>query len=99
MSIKVKGIHKWYGRQEALKGVDFEVQPGKIVGFLGPNGAGKSTMMKILSGVMHADQGVVEIYGSTFIAGDLAIQQRVGYLPENNPLYLDQYVREYLSFC
>lgn len=99
MSIKVKGIRKWYGQQEALKGVDFEIQSGKIVGFLGPNGAGKSTMMKILSGATHADEGLVEIQGFPFSAGDLAIHKRIGYLPENNPLYSDQYVREYLNFC
>lgn len=98
MSIIVKNISKFYGKQKALDNVSFEIKSGEIVGFLGPNGAGKSTMMKIITGFIPANEG--EVFVNDFSARDNSLEVRkvVGYLPENNPLYLDMYVKEYLSF-
>lgn len=98
MSIKVEHISKSYGSQLALSDVSFAVEPGEVVGFLGPNGAGKSTMMKILTGYLKPDDGKFEVAGLDGFREMPAIQKRLGYLPEHNPLYDSMYVREYLSF-
>lgn len=98
MSIEVSGVSKLYGTQKALNNVSFKVGKPEIVGFLGPNGAGKSTMMKILTTYIHANEGDV-IVNHFNVNQDLKnVQKSVGYLPENNPLYLDMYVKEYLGF-
>ncbi len=98
MSIEVKDISKSYGEQKALDAVSFSIKKGEIVGFLGPNGAGKSTLMKILTTFLTADEGTAAVNGSDVAAQQKEVQKSVGYLPEHNPLYLDLYVREYLSF-
>ncbi|GGZ73068.1 gliding motility-associated ABC transporter ATP-binding subunit GldA [Algibacter mikhailovii] len=98
MSIEVEGVTKLYGNQKALNNISFGVKKPEIVGFLGPNGAGKSTMMKILTTYIHADQGIAKVNGFDVVKNTKAVQQNVGYLPEHNPLYLEQYVKEYLSF-
>lgn len=98
MSIEVQNISKSYGAQKALDNVSFSVKKGEIVGFLGPNGAGKSTLMKILTTFINADEGTATINGNDVNDSQLKVQQSVGYLPEHNPLYLDLYVREYLTF-
>jgi ABC-2 type transport system ATP-binding protein len=98
MSIEVINISKNYGSQKALDSVTFSVQKGEIVGFLGPNGAGKSTLMKILTTFLSADSGSATVNGNDVVTNSKAVQQSVGYLAENNPLYLDLYVREYLEF-
>ena len=98
MSIKVQNITKYYGEQKALDDVSFEIAKGEIVGFLGPNGAGKSTMMKILTGYLPANEGKVEVCGFNVAEAELEVKNRVGYLPEQNPLYLDMFVHEYLEF-
>jgi ABC-2 type transport system ATP-binding protein len=98
MSILVSEVTKFYGEQKALDNVSFEIKTGEIVGFLGPNGAGKSTMMKIITGFIPASSGIVLIDGISAGDGSLDIKKRIGYLPENNPLYPEMYVREYLSF-
>lgn len=98
MSIKVKNVSKFYGEQKALNDISFEIRKGEIVGFLGPNGAGKSTMMKILTGYIPASDGTAEVCGFNVAEADLEVKNRVGYLPEQNPLYLDMYVHEYLAF-
>ena len=98
MSISVRGISKNYGEQKALDQVSFEIPKGEIVGFLGPNGAGKSTLMKILTGYLTPDNGTALINEKKLDSEILEIQQGIGYLPEHNPLYLDMFVREYLSF-
>ena len=98
MSIVVEGVSKHYGEQKALNNVSFEINPGEIVGFLGPNGAGKSTMMKIITGFIPATSGKVSVTGMNIEESPLAIKRKVGYLAEQNPLYYDMYVREYLSF-
>ena len=98
MSIKVNHITKIYGKQKALDDISFEIHPGEIVGFLGPNGAGKSTMMKILTCFIPPDSGDASVCGFDIFENSMEIRAKVGYLPENNPLYLDMYVREYLAF-
>ncbi len=98
MSISVSNITKTYGAQKALNDISFSINTGEIVGFLGPNGAGKSTMMKILTTYLPASEGTAIVNGFTLSEEDHNIQKSVGYLPEHNPLYLDMYVREFLSF-
>lgn len=98
MSIKTQEISKEYGKQRALDKVSFEVDKGEIVGFLGPNGAGKSTLMKILTTYSNADSGKAWVNGWDVGLSPRKVQASIGYLPENNPLYPELYVREYLSF-
>ncbi|OBX23948.1 MULTISPECIES: gliding motility-associated ABC transporter ATP-binding subunit GldA [Bizionia] len=98
MSIEVENISKLYGSQKALNQVSFKVNKSEIVGFLGPNGAGKSTMMKILTTYIEASEGDAKVNGFDVNSEKQNVQQSVGYLPEHNPLYLDQYVKEYLAF-
>lgn len=98
MSIKVSNVVKEYGVQKALDDVSFEVQSGNVVGFLGPNGAGKSTMMKIITGFIPQTAGTVEVNGITMDNQEVDIRKDIGYLPENNPLYHDLYIKEYLTF-
>ena len=98
MSIVVQGVSKYYGYQKALDQISFEVKTGEIVGFIGPNGAGKSTMMKIITGFIPASSGKVIVNGLAVEADNLEVKKQIGYLPENNPLYPEMYVREYLGF-
>ena len=98
MSIVIQGVTKLYGKQKALDNVSFEVKTGEIVGFLGPNGAGKSTMMKIITGFITATSGKVFVNGREAGTDNLDLKREIGYLPENNPLYPEMYVREYLGF-
>lgn len=98
MSIVVKNISKSFGMQKALNNISFQLNKGEIVGFLGPNGAGKSTLMKILTTYFKADQGEAYINDFNVMTEPGKVQQIIGYLPEHNPLYLEMYVREYLSF-
>lgn len=97
MTIKIAQVSKFYGSQKALDQVSFEIGTGELIGFLGPNGAGKSTMMKIITGYLAADEGTVTINGETVETKNVSIRSQIGYLPENNPLYTDLYVREYLE--
>ncbi|MDR2836788.1 MAG: gliding motility-associated ABC transporter ATP-binding subunit GldA [Bacteroidales bacterium] len=98
MSIKVENIIKIYGNQKALDSVSFEIQSGNIVGFLGPNGAGKSTLMKIITGFIPATEGNVFVNNQNVMENSMEIRKILGYLPENNPLYVDMYIVEYLQF-
>ncbi|MFW6370205.1 MAG: gliding motility-associated ABC transporter ATP-binding subunit GldA [Bacteroidota bacterium] len=98
MAVHVEHVTKKYGEQLALDDVSFEIKSGEIVGFIGPNGAGKSTMMKIMSGYIPPSKGTVTVHGKDVIEAPTEMQKILGYLPENNPLYLDQYVVEYLTF-
>lgn len=97
MSVSVQNISKNFGLQKALDDVSFSVESGEVVGFLGPNGAGKSTMMKIMTGYLQPDSGKVTVCGLDASSRSIEVNKIVGYLPEHNPLYLDMYVREYLS--
>lgn len=98
MSIKVKELTKNFGQQKAVGGISFEAKPGRILGFLGPNGAGKSTTMKMLTGYLAPTSGDAEICGKSILNDALSVKRSIGYLPENTPLYLDMYVREFLTF-
>lgn len=98
MSIKVEEITKIYGRQKALDAISFEIKPGEVVGLLGPNGAGKSTLMKILSCFIPPTSGEASVCGFDIREQSIDVRKKVGYLPENNPLYLDLYVKEFLGF-
>jgi ABC-2 type transport system ATP-binding protein len=98
MSIKVENITKIYGSQKALDNVSLEIKPGGITGLLGPNGAGKSTLMKILSCFIPPTSGDASVCGFDVLEQSIEVRKKVGYLPENNPLYLDLYVREFLGF-
>lgn len=98
MSIRVEGIQKRYGNQQAVGNVSFELQRGEIVGFLGPNGAGKSTTLKMITGYVQPDAGTIQVEGLSVAAQPLEVRKKIGYLPEANPLYYDMYVREYLQF-
>lgn len=97
-TIQIKGITKIYGTQKALDNVALNINKGEVVGLLGPNGAGKSTLMKILTSFIPPTSGTAFIKGYDVQDDSLAIRRIVGYLPENNPLYLDMYVKEYLHF-
>jgi ABC-2 type transport system ATP-binding protein len=98
MSVEVINITKRYGEQLALNDVSFSLNTGEVVGFLGPNGAGKSTMMKILTGFIPANSGQARICGIDVAQAPLEVRKQIGYLPENNPLYTDMYVYEFLMF-
>ena len=98
MSIEVKNLFKYYGQQAAVNDVSFSVKQGEILGFLGPNGAGKSTSMKIITGFIPSHSGEVTVCGLKVDVDNLEARKLIGYLPENNPLYLDMYVKEYLEF-
>jgi len=98
MSISIAHLIKKYGEQTVLNDISFEIGEGEIVGFLGPNGAGKTTTMKILAGALSYDTGIVKICGINVSKDPLITKSFIGYLPEQNPLYPDMYVKEYLLF-
>ncbi|MBM3160394.1 MAG: gliding motility-associated ABC transporter ATP-binding subunit GldA [Bacteroidetes bacterium] len=98
MSIEVLNLSKYFGNQAAVDDISFTVKKGEILGFLGPNGAGKSTTMKIMVGYIRASSGEVRINGQKVDVDNLETRKVIGYLPENNPLYTEMYVREYLEF-
>lgn len=98
MSIEVQAVSKSYGTQLALKEISFSAKKGEIIGFLGPNGAGKSTMMKILTGYISPSKGTVFVSGVNVLTNPIEAKATIGYLPEQNPLYQEMYVKEYLQF-
>lgn len=98
MSIIVKHISKKYGAQYALKGIKLSIHPGEIVGLIGPNGAGKTTLMKIICGTIPADEGTVKVLDKDMADDSIQIRKKLGYLPENNPLYTEMYIKEYLDY-
>jgi ABC-2 type transport system ATP-binding protein len=98
MSVIVDHLSKTYGSQHALNDVSFSISSGEIVGLIGPNGAGKSTLMKIICSLLLPTAGEVRIKGIPIKEASKEIRRQLGYLPENNPLYTDMYVKEYLLF-
>jgi len=98
MSIEVSGLCKDYGTQRAVNNLSFQVKQGEIVGFLGPNGAGKSTTLKILTGYLQPTAGHAKVCGLALATDAVSVRKKIGYLAEQNALYPDLYVREYLSF-
>ena len=98
MSLEIKNISKKYNDQDALINVSFSLKQGDIVGFLGPNGAGKTTLMKIITSTLKQDIGDVIVFGNNTITNDIVTKNNIGYLAENNPLYKEMDVNEYLYF-
>ena len=98
MSIKVKNICKSYEGYKAVNNISFELKKGEVLGLLGPNGAGKSTLIKIITGYLKQDKGDVIVCNMNTLKDNLMIKREIGYLAENNPLYLDMFITEYLGF-
>lgn len=98
MSISIKNLSKFYGDQTALQSVSLKIKKGEVVGFLGPNGAGKSTLMKIITCYLSANEGEVKVCGLDVQKDSLSLRNKVGYLPEHNPMYMEMYIKEYLEF-
>lgn len=98
MSIVVENLTKKYGEQKAVNDISFEIKTGEVVGFLGPNGAGKSTTMKIITCFMAPSSGDVRLEGDSIHSNPEGIKRKIGYLPENNPLYQDMPLVSYLRF-
>lgn len=97
MSISVRSLTKIYGTQTAVNHISFEIPKGQIVGFLGPNGAGKSTTMKMITGYLPPTDGTAVVCGFDVQKDSMELRKKIGYLPEQNPLYYDMYVREFLE--
>ena len=98
MVLEVQHISKKYNTQQVLNDISFDVKEGEIIGFLGPNGAGKTTTMKIITGCLSPDEGKVFIENFDISKDERKTKNAIGYLPENNPLYEDMYVSEYLEY-
>jgi len=98
MSIHISHISRFFGEQQVLRDISFRIGEGEVVGFLGPNGAGKTTTMRILAGALSYQSGYAKICGVEVADNPLETKKNVGYLPEQNPLYTDMYVKEYLLF-
>ena len=96
--IELREVEKSYGETRALKGVSFSISRGEVVGLLGPNGAGKTTAIKIIVGYLLPSAGVAMVAGLDVVSDPIAVQERIGYLPENAPLYHDMLAQEYLGF-
>lgn len=99
MSIVVENLSKKYGEQKAVNDISFEIKTGEVVGFLGPNGAGKSTTMKMITCYMAPTSGDVRLDEFSILTHPEDIKKKIGYLPENNPLYTDMAIIDYLRFC
>ena len=96
--LQVNGLVKKFGSQTAVDNVSFKIDKGEIVGFLGPNGAGKSTTMKMIAGILRPDEGEVYINNRLGSEDEIEIKKSISYLPEQNPLYYELYIREALEF-
>jgi ABC-2 type transport system ATP-binding protein len=98
MSILVSNLSKYYGTAKAVDNLSFEVHSGEILGFLGPNGAGKTTSMRIITCYLTPSSGTVKVEGRDVVEESFEVRKLVGYLPEQNPLYLDMNVLDYLEY-
>src|SRR5216117_4453415 len=96
--LSLEGVSKRFDGVTAVDGVSFAIDPGEVVGFLGPNGAGKSTTMRLITQYYEPDTGEIRLDGVPLAAAARAAKRRIGYLPENNPLYGDMVVADYLAF-
>ncbi|MBI1803660.1 MAG: ATP-binding cassette domain-containing protein [Ignavibacteriae bacterium] len=99
MSVLVSNLSKYYGDAKAVDDISFEVHSGEILGFLGPNGAGKTTTMRIITSYHSPSSGTIKVEGRDVLTESLEVRKLVGYLPEQNPLYLDMNVLEYLEYA
>jgi len=98
MSLQNINLTKKFGEQIALNTINIEINNNEIIGLLGPNGAGKSTLMKSIVGALKIDQGAILFDGKDIRENEIAVKKKMGFLPENNPLYREMYVKEYLNF-
>jgi len=98
VSVSISNLSKNYGEQTVLNNIGFEIGEGEVVGFLGPNGAGKTTTMKIIAGTLSYNTGSIKVCGLEVKDNTLQTNALIGYLPEQNPLYTEMYVKEYLLF-
>lgn len=98
MSLHINNLTKKFGDQTALNSINIEINNNEIIGLLGPNGAGKSTLMKSVSGVLKIEEGEIIFDGKDIRENEIETKKKIGFLPENNPLYSEMYVKEYLSF-
>lgn len=98
MSLQIINLTKKFGEQIALNTINIEINNNEIIGLLGPNGAGKSTLMKSIIGALKIDQGGILFDGKDIRENEIAVKKKMGFLPENNPLYREMYVKEYLNF-
>jgi len=96
--IEVRELTKRYGDREVVKGISFSAESGQVLGFLGPNGAGKTTTMRMLTGFLPPSSGTARVAGYDIFGQSAEVRRRIGYLPENPPLYTDMTVRSYLTF-
>lgn len=97
-AVEIKNLTKLYGKNKALNDISFSVKKGEIMGFLGPNGAGKSTTMNIICGCISANSGSASVCGCDVLENPKIVKSKIGYLPEQPPLYYDMTVDEYLNF-
>ena len=98
MSLQIINLTKKFGEQTALNTINIEINNNEIIGLLGPNGAGKSTLMKSIVGALKIDEGQIIFNGKDIRENEIESKKNIGFLPENNPLYDEMYVKEYLSF-
>lgn len=98
MSLEIKNLTKKFGEQTALNDINITIEKNEIIGLLGPNGAGKSTLMKSIVGVLKIDEGQILFNAKDIISHELESKKNIGFLPENNPLYMEMFVKEYLNF-
>lgn len=98
MSLQVINLTKKFAEQTALNNISISIEKNEIIGLLGPNGAGKSTLMKSIVGALKIDEGNILFNGKNISEHEIESKKKIGFLPENNPLYLEMYVKEYLQF-
>ncbi|WP_326984427.1 ATP-binding cassette domain-containing protein [Chryseobacterium sp. MYb264] len=98
MSLHINNLTKKFGEQTALNSINISIEKNEIIGLLGPNGAGKSTLMKSIVGALKIDEGEIIFNGKNISEYEIESKKNIGFLPENNPLYLEMYVKEYLQF-
>ena len=98
MSLEISNLTKKFGQQTALNNINIEIKKNEIIGLLGPNGAGKSTLMKSVVGAIKIDEGKIIFDGKDITENEVFSKKNIGFLPENNPLYQEMYVKEYLQF-
>lgn len=98
MSLQIINLTKRFGEQTALNDINLNIDKNEIIGLLGPNGAGKSTLMKSIVGALKIDEGQIIFHGKDITKAETESKKNIGFLPENNPLYNEMYVKEYLSF-
>jgi ABC-2 type transport system ATP-binding protein len=98
MSLQINNLTKKFSEQIALNNINISIDKNEIIGLLGPNGAGKSTLMKSIVGALKIDEGEIIFNEKNITEHEIESKKKIGFLPENNPLYLEMYVKEYLQF-